>query len=92
ANPELHPQGKLRGSGSGSIILTDSQIDHCTGMLNLREGCPHHVWCTAEVHADLTSGFPIFTMLQLWNGGLVHHAFQLAQPFSVAVCPALRFT
>ncbi|MCK8235414.1 MBL fold metallo-hydrolase, partial [Erwinia amylovora] len=27
-----------------------------------------------------------------WNGGLVHHAIQLAQPFSVAVCPALRFT
>lgn len=92
ANPELNKHGALRGTAIGSIILTDSQIDHCTGLLNLREGCPHQVWCTPEVHADLTSGFPIFTMLKHWNGGLQHHAIQPGEPFSVAVCPALTFT
>ncbi|UCB32624.1 pyrroloquinoline quinone biosynthesis protein PqqB [Duffyella gerundensis] len=92
ATPELRTPDVLRGTAIGSIILTDSQIDHCAGLLNLREGCPHQVWCTPEVHADLTSGFPIFTMLSHWNGGLTHHPIAPLEPFTVAVCPALRFT
>ncbi|MGP4129838.1 pyrroloquinoline quinone biosynthesis protein PqqB [Pantoea tagorei] len=82
----------LRGTAIGAIILTDSQIDHTTGLLSLREGCPHQVWCTPEVHADLTSGFPIFTMLKHWNGGLQHRPIAPLEPFSVDVCPNLRFT
>lgn len=92
ATPELIKHDVLRGTAIGSIILTDSQIDHCAGLLNLREGCPHQVWCTSEVHDDLTSGFPIFTMLKHWNGGLVHHAIRPNDAFSVAVCSALKFT
>lgn len=71
--PELNKTGVLRGTHIGGIILTDSQIDHTTGLLSLREGCPHQVWCTPEVHEDLSTGFPVFTMLRHWNGGLVHH-------------------
>ncbi|UHM93152.1 pyrroloquinoline quinone biosynthesis protein PqqB [Rahnella victoriana] len=92
ATPELIKHDVLRGTAIGSIILTDSQIDHCTGLLNLREGCPHQVWCTPEVHEDLTTGFPIFTMLSHWNGGLQHHVIEPENSFSVAVCPNLRFT
>jgi len=92
ATPALNKKGVLRGTAIGSIILTDSQIDHTTGLLSLREGCPHQVWCTPEVHDDLTTGFPIFNLLSHWNGGLVHHTIQPGEPFSVAVCPALRFT
>lgn len=90
--PELIKKGVLRGTAIGSIILTDSQIDHTTGLLSLREGCPHQVWCTPEVHADLTSGFPIFTMLQHWNGGLQHHPLTPLAPFQVGVCHQLQFT
>ncbi len=39
--PELNKAGVLRGTHIGGIILTDSQIDHTTGLLSLREGCPH---------------------------------------------------
>lgn len=92
ATPALIKHGVLRGTAIGSIILTDSQIDHSAGLLNLREGCPHQVWCTPEVHQDLSSGFPVFTMLSHWNGGLIHHEMQPGEPFSVAVCPALKFT
>nr|WP_024966880.1 pyrroloquinoline quinone biosynthesis protein PqqB [Pantoea sp. IMH] len=92
ATPALHKTDVLRGTAIGSIILTDSQIDHTTGLLSLREGCPHQVWCTPEVHDDLSTGFPVFPMLTHWNGGLTHHAIQPGVPFSVAVCPALRFT
>lgn len=92
ATPALNKKGVLRGTAIGSIILTDSQIDHTTGLLSLREGCPHQVWCTSEVHDDLTTGFPIFNLLSHWDGGLVHHPIQPGEPFSVAVCPALKFT
>ena len=92
ASPELNNPDVLRGTGIGAIILTDSQIDHSAGLLNLREGCPHHVWCTEEVHQDLTTGFPVFTMLSHWNGGLIHHAIVPQRPFSVSVCQSLRFT
>ncbi|WP_275553416.1 pyrroloquinoline quinone biosynthesis protein PqqB [Mixta sp. Marseille-Q2659] len=92
ASPELNNPDVLRGTGIGAIILTDSQIDHSAGLLNLREGCPHHVWCTHEVHQDLTTGFPVFTMLSHWNGGLIHHKIVPEESFSVSVCQSLRFT
>ncbi|TCL03289.1 pyrroloquinoline quinone biosynthesis protein B [Sodalis ligni] len=93
ATPELSPPpGVLRGTGIGAIILTDSQIDHSAGLLNLREGCPHQVWCTDEVHQDLTSGFPVFNILSHWNGGLEHHLIVPGRPFSVAVSRTLQFT
>ncbi|PYA65278.1 MBL fold metallo-hydrolase, partial [Serratia marcescens] len=72
ASPELNNPDVLRGTGIGAIVLTDSQIDHSAGLLNLREGCPHHVWCTPEVHDDLSTGFPVFPMLSHWHGGLIH--------------------
>ncbi|HAT2868764.1 TPA: pyrroloquinoline quinone biosynthesis protein PqqB [Serratia marcescens] len=91
-SPELNNPDVLRGTGIGAIVLTDSQIDHCAGLLNLREGCPHHVWCTPEVHDDLSTGFPLFPMLSHWNGGLIHHPVTPGEPFRTAVCPNVRFT
>ncbi|HAY0630529.1 TPA: pyrroloquinoline quinone biosynthesis protein PqqB [Serratia marcescens] len=92
ASPELNNPDVLRGTGIGAIVLTDSQIDHSAGLLNLREGCPHHVWCTPEVHDDLSTGFPVFPMLSHWNGGLIHHPVTPGEPFHTAVCPTVRFT
>ncbi|PLR34975.1 MULTISPECIES: pyrroloquinoline quinone biosynthesis protein PqqB [Yersiniaceae] len=92
ASPELNKPEVLRGTGIGAIILTDSQIDHCAGLLNLREGCPHHVWCTPEVHDDLTTGFPVFTMLSHWNGGLIHHGITPHEAFTTSACTTIRFT
>jgi len=92
AAPELNNPNVLRGTGIGAIILTDSQIDHSAGLLSLREGCPHQVWCTPEVHDDLNTGFPVFTMLSHWNGGLIHHPVVPLASFQTAVCPRIRFT
>ncbi|MVW75450.1 pyrroloquinoline quinone biosynthesis protein PqqB [Pseudomonas xionganensis] len=93
AFPALQPARKLRDTAIAGIILLDSQIDHCTGLLTLREGCPHQVWCTEMVHQDLSSGFPLFTMLSHWNGGLQHQLICLdCEPFSIAACPELAIT
>lgn len=92
ATPALNRPEKLRGTAIGAIILTDSQIDHSAGLLSLREGCPHQVWCTPEVHEDLSTGFPVFPMLSHWNGGLQHHPVEPLARFQVAVCQTLHFT
>ena len=93
AFPTLQPARQVRDTAIGAIVLLDSQIDHCTGLLTLREGCPHQVWCTEMVHQDLSSGFPLFTMLGHWNGGLQWQPIGLdGEAFSIAACPNLRLT
>ncbi len=88
----MQPGRALRDTGIGAIILMDSQIDHTTGLLSLREGCPHQVWCTDMAHEDLSTGFPLFKMLSHWNGGLSWNRIELDQSFSIPACPNLRFT
>ena len=72
ANPPLQPKRGRRHTGIHGIVLADSQIDHTTGLLFLREGCPLTVYCTDMVAQDLSTGFPIFVMLQSWDGGVNH--------------------
>lgn len=62
--PAIQPGRALRDSGIRGIVLIDSQIDHTTGLLMLRE---HHrpldVYCTEPVYQDLTTGNPLFKVL-----------------------------
>jgi len=90
----LQPQAQIRGSGVAAIVLMDSQIDHCTGLLMLREGCPHTVYCSDMVHQDLNSGFPLFPMLKHWNGGLMHKTIELETDNSFVIdgIDGLRFS
>lgn len=64
AFPAIQPKQGIRDTGIKAILLIDSQIDHTTGMLMLREGKPLEVYCTEMVRQDLSSGFPLFTMLK----------------------------
>lgn len=96
ANPELHPQRIPRDSGISGVLLMDAQIDHVTGLLSLREGCPFDVWCTPNVHQDLSGGFPLFPMLAHW-GGLNWQSIDIDNErretsFEIAACPGLLFT
>ncbi|WP_445372435.1 pyrroloquinoline quinone biosynthesis protein PqqB [Methylomonas sp. HW2-6] len=64
AFPAIQPKEGIRDTGIKAVLLIDSQIDHTTGMLMLREGKPLNVYCTEMVRQDLTTGFPLFTMLK----------------------------
>ncbi|MCG6538848.1 pyrroloquinoline quinone biosynthesis protein PqqB [Pseudomonas sp. KSR10] len=90
--PKLQPARAPRDTAIGAIVLLDSQIDHTTGLLTLREGCPHEVWCTEMVHQDLSTGFPLFKMLEHWNGGLRWNPIALERSFRIPACPNLRIT
>jgi pyrroloquinoline quinone biosynthesis protein B len=63
ASPALQPGRALRDTGIVGVVLMDAQIDHTTGLFMLREGKPLDVWCTPQVHEDLTVGNPIFNVL-----------------------------
>ncbi|KXJ62284.1 MAG: pyrroloquinoline quinone biosynthesis protein B [Alteromonas sp. Nap_26] len=74
SHPQLWPAPHVkRGTRISAIVLTDSQIDHTTGLLTLREGLPLPVYCTDVVKEDLTTSFPLFTVLKHWHGGLQQH-------------------
>ncbi|ENX32037.1 coenzyme PQQ synthesis protein B [Acinetobacter colistiniresistens] len=85
------PARKLRDTGIRDVILMDSQLDHTTGLLSLREGCPMNVWCTEMVYQDLSTGFPVFNMLKHWNGGLRYQKIDPHQAFKIAGFETLEF-
>ena len=91
-SPFLQPK-KERETKIKAIIFIDAQIDHTTGLLMLREGCPHEVYCTKEVHEELNTSFPIFKMLEHWNGGGIKYNEISAnkQLFEIPVMPNHEF-
>lgn len=90
--PALQPARALRDTAIAAIIFMDSQIDHTTGLLMLREGCPHEVYCSDMVYEDLSTGFPLFTMLKHWNGGINRHPIPLdGSSFEIAGISGLAF-
>lgn len=91
----MQPNRAIRDTGIAAIVFMDSQIDHTTGLLMLREGCPHEVWCTDMVYQDLTSGFPIFNMLEHWNGGIKRNRIPVGEAdnsFVIPQVPELKLT
>ena len=85
--PPLQPARQIRDTGISAIVLMDSQIDHTTGLLMLREGCPHQIWCTEMVEGDLSSGFPVFNVLKHWNGGNNIHRIPVGESDNSFVIP-----
>ena len=52
-----------------SIILTDAEIDHTTGLMLLRESSqPLKIYASASVKQALTTGYPLFATLQNYCG------------------------
>jgi pyrroloquinoline quinone biosynthesis protein B len=68
ARPQLHPSGKLRDTRVRAVVLVDSQLDHTIGLAMLREGETLQVYCTNSVREDLTTGNPLFRMLENYCG------------------------
>jgi pyrroloquinoline quinone biosynthesis protein B len=66
--PPLQPGRALRDTAIVGIVLVDSQIDHTTGLFMLREGQPLRVFATDCVREDLTTGNPVFRILDHYCG------------------------
>jgi pyrroloquinoline quinone biosynthesis protein B len=88
----LQPKHGLRDTGIAAVLLIDSQIDHTTGLLMLREGEPLAIYCTDTVAQDLSTGFPLFNVLSHYCG-VVHHPLPSDEmPFEIVGVEGLRFT
>ena len=91
--PEIQPRKGLRDTGISAVVLVDSQIDHCAGLLSLREGCPLDVYTTERVYQDLSQDFPLLSVLEHWDGGLNWKCIDVkAEPFSVPGIDDLSIT
>ncbi len=90
--PFLQPTQR-RETKIKAIVFIDAQIDHTTGLLMLREGCPHEVYCTKEVHEELSTSFPLFKMLTHWDGGGTnyHEVMTDGTSFEIPVMPNHTF-
>jgi pyrroloquinoline quinone biosynthesis protein B len=87
----LQPGRAKRDTGIRGVILIDSQIDHTTGLLILREGERLPLYCTEMVYQDLTSGFPVLSMLEHYCGVDWHTLGLEGEPFALSGVPGLRF-
>jgi len=90
--PEIHPKHKVRGTGIEAIVIIDSQIEHETGLLILREGDPLDIYCTEMVKQDLTTGFPIFNILEHFCGVNEHNIPLNGEAFTIPNIDDLEFT
>lgn len=93
ANPVLWPQQGVRDSRLAGVLLTDAQIDHITGLLMLREGCPLDLYCTPSVEQELRSSFPLLDVMSFWKGGyqVTPLPEQSGQTFRIPFLPGLDF-
>ena len=87
----LQPGRAKRDTGIRGVILIDSQIDHTTGLLILREGERLPLYCTEMVYQDLTSGFPVLSMLEHYCGVDWNTLGLEGEPFALSGVPGLRF-
>jgi len=92
AFPGSHPKRGIRDSGIKAILLIDSQIDHTTGLLMLRESTtPLEIYCSEPVKQDLSTGFPLFHMLEHYCK-VNHHPVPLdGSGFAIPLIDDLRF-
>lgn len=79
-----------------TVLLTDAQVDHVSGLLCLRDGPPIDLYATPAVFEVLSQTLPVLQILQQFCG--VHwHVIPVAGEtlsanFHVAALPELEFT
>lgn len=74
-----------RGTAIAGCILTDAELDHTSGLLQLREGCPFAVYSTEIVRSWLNDCFPVKTILasfsqRPWHCIELNSEFELTFP------------
>lgn len=78
--PALHPKGASRASPIKSVILTNGDVDHIAGLINLREGQAFDLYGSGATLGLIAAG-SVFGVL---NPALVKkRAFALGQPLDL---------
>jgi pyrroloquinoline quinone biosynthesis protein B len=84
----LHPRD-ARHSPIAAILLTNGDLDHCLGLLSLRESHPLTVYATDEVRRGFTGGNALYRTLERFPGQVTWKRFgDLDGHLSVEAIPA----
>lgn len=65
--PALHPRGP-RDSPIAGLLLTNGDLDHCLGLLSLRESYPITVYATDRVRRGFSEGNVLYRTLERFEG------------------------
>ena len=74
----LWPKGR-RQSPMAGLVLTNGDLDHCLGLLSLRESFPLNVYATAEVWRGFTEANVLFRTLERFPGQITWHPIELGR-------------
>jgi len=76
SNAVLHPRGP-RHSPVAAILLTNGDLDHCLGLLSLRESHPLVIYATERVRRGFTEGNVLYRTLQRFPEQVTWRRFDL---------------
>jgi pyrroloquinoline quinone biosynthesis protein B len=76
--PALTPRG-ARHSPIAGLLLTNGDLDHCLGLLSLRESHPLAVYATESVRAGFTTGNVLYRTLERFPGQVTWSALALGR-------------
>ncbi len=87
----LRPGPSLRGSPIQAVLLTDAELDHTTGLLQLRQSSNLDVYAPPPVLRALADGFPLRRMIEpfanfRWLAAMPEESFPLFGG-ELSVCP-----
>ena len=74
--PPLTPR-QPRHSPIAGLVLTNGDLDHCLGLLSLRESHPLTVYATESVRAGFTRGNVLYRTLERFEGQVTWRALAL---------------
>jgi pyrroloquinoline quinone biosynthesis protein B len=77
--PSLHPRGP-RDSPIAAILLTNGDLDHCLGLLSLRESHPLTVYATDAVQRGFTRGNVLYRTLERFPGQVTWRTLKIGTP------------
>src|SRR5262245_5511751 len=76
--PPLHPRGP-RHSPISAILLTNGDLDHCLGLLSLRESHPLVIYTTEPTRRGFTDGNVLYRTLDRFPGQVTWRSLQLGK-------------
>ena len=81
--PPLHPRGP-RHSPIAAILLTNGDLDHCLGLLSLRESHPLVIYATERLRRGFTDGNVLYRTLDRFPGQVTWRSLQLGREEELA--------
>jgi coenzyme PQQ biosynthesis protein B len=79
-NDILHPKRDLRASPIQGVVLTNGDVDHIAGLLNLRESQPLRLYATQRI-LDVLNANPVFNVLN--PDFVTREAMRLNEPVDI---------